>query len=152
MNKETEQNKIKVLFLQRDPQGKRFGSGEWIDGVTIYINNFRTKENRMVADVDIKTDETYVNKQGKVCNRHKVCGILSLTQDEATIIVELDGKKEKLTCEPRKVTGRANGKEYLLLDFANERTNPYEADLGLGTETKEIDVDDLDSVAEEMGL
>lgn len=147
-----EQNKLKVIFLQRDPEGKRFGSGEWVDGVNVYINNFRTKENKMVADVDYKTDETYVNKQGKVCNRHQVCGILSLTQDEAVIIVDLNGKKEKLTCAPRKVIGKANGKEYLLLDFADTRTNPYEADLGLGTEVKEGDWDDVDAAAEEMGL
>lgn len=147
-----EQNKLKVLFLQRDPQGKRFGSGEWVEGVNVYVNNFRTKENKMVADVDVKTDETYTNKQGKVCNRHKICGILSLTQDEATIVVELDGKKEKLTCTPRKVVGRTNGKDYLLLDFANIRTNPYESDLGFGDEARVVDVDELDSVAEEMGL
>lgn len=146
-----EQNKIKVIFLQRDPEGKRFGSGEWVEGVTIYINNFRTKENKMVADVDYKTEETYVNKQGKVCYRHKLCGILSLTQDEATIIVELNGTKDKLTCVPRKVVGRTNGKEYLLLDFADDRTNPYEADL-FGNETKEGDWDDVDAAAEEMGL
>lgn len=148
-----EQNKIKVIFLQRDPEGKRFGSGEWVEGVNVYINNFRTKEGKLVADVDYKTDETYVNKQGKVCNRHKVCGILSLTQDEATIIVELNGTKDKLTCTPRKVVGRTNGKEYLLLDFADDRTNPYESDLfGSDTAVKEGDWDDVDAAAEEMGL
>ena len=74
-----------------------------------------------------------------------------MTQDEATIIVELNGTKDKLTCVPRKVVGRTNGKEYLLLDFADDRTNPYEADL-FGNETKEGDWDDVDAAAEEMGL
>lgn len=142
-----EQNKIKVIFLQRDPQGKRFGSGEWIEGVNVYVNNFRVKADRMVADVDMKTDETYVNKQGKVCNRHQICGMLSLTQDEAIIVVEMNGKKERLTCTPRKVIGRANGKEYLLLDFADTRTNPYESDLGIAEPAQEIDVEDLDKIS-----
>ena len=142
-----EQNKIKVIFLQRDPQGKRFGSGEWVEGVNVYVNNFRVKADRMVADVDMKTDETYVNKQGKVCNRHQICGMLSLTQDEAIIVVEMNGKKERLTCTPRKVVGRTNGKEYLLLDFADTRTNPYEADLGFTEPVQEIDVEDLDKVS-----
>ena len=142
-----EQNKIKVIFLQRDPQGKRFGSGEWIEGVNVYVNNFRVKADRMVADVDMKTDETYVNKQGKVCNRHQICGMLSLTQDEAIIVVEMNGKKERLTCAPRKVVGRTNGKEYLLLDFADTRTNPYESDLGIAEPAQEIDVEDLDKIS-----
>lgn len=142
-----EQNKSKVIFLQRDPQGKRFGSGEWIEGVNVYVNNFRVKADRMVADVDMKTDETYVNKQGKVCNRHQICGMLSLTQDEAIIVVEMNGKKERLTCTPRKVIGRANGKEYLLLDFADTRTNPYESDLGIAEPAQEIDVEDLDKIS-----
>ena len=142
-----EQNKIKVIFLQRDPQGKRFGSGEWVEGVNVYVNNFRVKADRMVADVDMKTDETYVNKQGKVCNRHQICGMLSLTQDEALIVVEMNGKKERLTCAPRKVVGRTNGKEYLLLDFADTRTNPYESDLGIAESAQEIDVEDLDKIS-----
>lgn len=142
-----EQNKIKVIFLQRDPQGKRFGSGEWVEGVNVYVNNFRVKADRMVADVDMKTDETYVNKQGKVCNRHQICGMLSLTQDEAIIVVEMNGKKERLTCAPRKVVGRTNGKEYLLLDFADTRTNPYESDLGIAESAQEIDVEDLDKIS-----
>ena len=143
-----EQNKLKVIFLQKDPQGKRFGSGEWVDGVTIYINNFRTKANKLVADVDVKTNETYTNKQGKVCNRHKLCGILSLSSDEATIIVDINGKKEKLSCEPRTVTGRANGKPYVLLDFATDRTNPYESDLGLDADGWS----DVEAAAEDIGL
>lgn len=127
-----EQNKLKVIFLQKDQNGQKFGSGEWTEGVNVYVNNFRKKADFVVADVDTKTDETYVNKAGKVCTKHKVCGIMQLTPEECTIIVDLNGVKEKLTCVPRNVVGKSNGKAYVVLDFnGDDRVNPYESDLGL---------------------
>lgn len=144
-----EQNKSKVIFLQKDPNGQRFGSGEWEEGTMVYVNNFRKKESFTVADVDVKTDETYVNKAGKVCNKHSICGIMRLTPEECTIIVDLNGKKEKLTCTPRNVVGKSNGKAYVVLDFNGDgRINPYENELGLG----EADIEDIDAVAESIGL
>jgi hypothetical protein len=144
-----EQNKLKVIFLQKDPQGQRFGSGEWFEGTNVYVNNFRKKESFIVADVDVKTDETYVNKAGRVCNKHAVCGMMKLTPDECTIIVDLNGKKEKLTCVPRNVVGKTNGKPYIVLDFnGDSRVNPYENDLGFGG----ADIDDIDAAAEAIGL
>lgn len=144
-----EQNKSKVIFLQKDPNGQRFGSGEWTEGTMVYVNNFRKKESFTVADVDVKTDETYVNKAGKVCNKHSICGIMRLTPEECTIIVDLNGKKEKLTCTPRNVVGKSNGKAYVVLDFNGDgRINPYENELGLG----EADIEDIDAVAESIGL
>lgn len=143
-----EQNKTKVIFLQQDPRGQKFGSGEWVEGVNVYVNNFRKKESVLVADVDIKTNETYVNKAGRVCNKHSVCGMMKLTPDECTIIVDLNGKKEKLTCTPRNVIGKQNGKPYVVLDFnGDDRVNPYEGDLGFGS-----DIEDIDAVAESIGL
>lgn len=135
-----EKNKTKVLFLQKDPTGKQFGSGEWTNGVTVYVNNFRKKNDALVADIDIKTDETYVNKAGKVCNRHKVCGIMRLTPEECVAVVEIDGHKEKLTCVPRNVIGKANGKPYVVLDFnGDDRVNPYESDLGFDSNEEALD-------------
>lgn len=144
-----EQNKLKVIFLQKDPNGQKFGSGEWVDGVNVYVNNFRKKENFIVADVDIKTDETYVNKAGKVCNKHAVCGMLKMTPEECTIIVDLGGKKEKLTCTPRNVIGKRNNKPYVVLDFnGDDRVNPYANELGFG----DADLEDIDAAAEAIGL
>lgn len=144
-----DQNKLKVIFLQKDQNGQKFGSGEWIEGINVYVNNFRKKESFTVADVDIKTDETYVNKAGRVCNKHKVCGMMKLTPEECTIIVDLNGKKEKLSCVPRNVVGKQNGKPYVVLDFNGDtRVNPYESDLGLN----ESDLDDIDAAAEAIGL
>lgn len=135
-----EQNKLKVIFLQKDQNGQKFGSGEWVEGVNVYVNNFRKKGDAVVADVDVKTDETYVNKQGKVCNRHKVCGIMRLTPEECTVIVDLNGKKEKLTCVPRNVIGKANGKAYVVLDFNGDgRVNPYESELGFSSNEEALD-------------
>lgn len=135
-----EQNKYRVIFLQKDQNGQKFGSGEWIDGVTVYVNNFRKKADFTVADVDIKTDETYVNKAGKVCNKHAVCGIMKVTPEEATIIVDLNGNKEKLTCVPRNVIGKKNGKPYIVLDFnGDDRVNPYENDLGFSSNEEALD-------------
>lgn len=146
-----EKSKLKVLFLQKGQDGNRFGSGEWVDGVNVYINNFRKKGEATIADVDIKTDETYVNKQGKVCNRHKVCGIMRITPEECTIIVEMNGVKEKMTCTPRNVVGKKNGKAYVVLDFnGDDRVNPYESDLGF--ESNEEALDSMAAAAEEMGL
>lgn len=139
-----EQNKLKVIFLQHDPNGQRFGSGEWTEGVNVYVNNFRKKNEVLVADVDVKTDETYVNKAGRVCTRHKVCGIMRLTPEECTIVVDLNGKKEKLSCTPRNVIGKTNNKAYVVLDFNGDtRVNPYESDLGLSG-PQEIDIDEID--------
>lgn len=135
-----EQNKLKVIFLQKDPNGQKFGSGEWVEGVTVYVNNFRKKAEFTVADVDIKTDETYVNKAGKVCNKHSVCGIMKLTPEECTIVVELNGVKEKLTCTPRNVIGKRNNKPYVVLDFnGDSRTNPYENDLGFSSNEEALE-------------
>lgn len=134
------ENKTKVIFLQKDPNGQKFGSGEWVEGVNVYVNNFRKKADFTVADVDIKTDETYVNKAGKVCNKHAVCGIMKLTPEECTIIVELNGVKEKLTCVPRNVIGKRNNKPYVVLDFnGNSRVNPYENDLGFSSNEEALD-------------
>ena len=135
-----EQNKLKVIFLQKDPNGQKFGSGEWVEGVTVYVNNFRKKAEFTVADVDIKTDETYVNKAGKVCNKHSVCGIMKLTPEECTIVVELNGVKEKLTCTPRNVIGKRNNKPYVVLDFNGDiRKNPYENVLGLSSNEEALE-------------
>lgn len=134
------ENKTKVIFLQKDPNGQKFGSGEWVEGVNVYVNNFRKKADCTVADVDIKTDETYVNKAGKVCNKHAVCGIMKLTPEECTIIVELNGVKEKLTCVPRNVIGKRNNKPYVVLDFnGNSRVNPYENDLEFSSNEEALD-------------
>ena len=146
-----ENDGLKVIFLQKDPEGKRFGSGEWVKGTTVYVNNFRKKADATIADVDIKTDETYVNKQGKVCNRHKVCGIMRLTPEECTIVIDINGVKEKLSCEPRNVVGKKNNKPYVVLDFNGDtRVNPYESDLGFGSNEETLDA--MAAAAEEMGL
>lgn len=125
-----EQNKTRVLFCQADPNGKIFGSGEWDNGTQIYLNNFRKKGDATVADVDFKTNESYENKQGKVCFRHELCGMLSYTASGAKMVIQLpNSKKEMVTCSPRTIVGKKNNKEYLLLDFSGADKNPFESDL-----------------------
>lgn len=139
MNNENE-SKTKVLFLQKDDKGQRFGSGQWTETETVYVKNFRMKNDMLVADVDKKTDETYINKQGKEVTRHAICGMLVFkSQEEAIIVVEMNGKKEKLSCSPRNVVGRSNGREYIVLDFNTQEVNPYAADLGLVSNQEMLD-------------
>lgn len=133
-----EQNKTRVLFCQVGRDGKLFGSGEWDNGLQIYLNNFRKKGETTVADVDYKTNESYENKQGKVCFRHQLCGVLSYTADEAKMIINVpSADKETVTCTPRTIVGKANGKQYLLLDFSDADKNPYEDELFGATPTVE---------------
>ena len=108
-----EQNKARVIFCQAGANGKIFGSGEWDNGLQIYVNNFRKKGDLTVADVDYKTNESYENKQGKICFKHELCGMLSYNADEAKMVIQVpDAKKEVVTCTPRTIVGKSNGKEY----------------------------------------
>lgn len=141
-----EQNKSRVIFCQVGTDGKLFGSGEWDGGLQIYVNNFRKKGEATVADVDYKTNESYENKQGKVCFKHELCGILSYTADEGKILIKTpDGKKETITCNPRTIVGKKNGKQYLLLDFSGADKNPFEDEF-FGPQTNEEALDSLSDV------
>ena len=127
MNEEKQQNKEKVIFLQTEKDGRPFGSGEWVDGVQVYVKNFRKKNGVTYADVDTKTTETYTNKNGEERFKHRTIGCLRIDNGEADIVVELySGSVEKRNCSVRKVTGKKNGKEYTLLDFSDASANPYE--------------------------
>lgn len=142
-----EQNKARVIFCQAGPNGKIFGSGEWDNGLQIYVNNFRKKGNKTVADVDYKTNESYENKQGKVCFKHELCGMLSYDSDEAKMIIQApDAKKEIVTCQPRTIVGKSNGKEYLLLDFSDADKNPFEDELFAGEKTTAEALDELSDI------
>lgn len=131
-----EQNKARVIFCQAGQDGKLFGSGEWDNGLQIYLNNFRKKGELTVADVDYKTNEQYINKAGKECFRHELCGMMSYNQDEARMVIQVpDAQKVIVTCTPRTIIGKRNGKQYLLLDFSDADKNPFEDDL-LGADAK----------------
>lgn len=139
-----EQNKARVIFCQAGANGKIFGSGEWDNGLQIYVNNFRKKGDLTVADVDYKTNESYENKQGKICFKHELCGMLSYNADEAKMAIQVpDAKKEIVNCTPRTIVGKTNGKEYLLLDFSDAGKNPFEDDLFGDEKTNEQALDEL---------
>lgn len=139
-----EQNKARVIFCQAGANGKIFGSGEWDNGLQIYVNNFRKKGDLTVADVDYKTNESYENKQGKICFKHELCGMLSYNADEAKMAIQVpDAKKEIVNCTPRTIVGKNNGKEYLLLDFSGADKNPFEDDLFGDEKTNEQALDEL---------
>lgn len=139
-----EQNKARVIFCQAGANGKIFGSGEWDNGLQIYVNNFRKKGDLTVADVDYKTNESYENKQGKICFKHELCGMLSYNADEAKMAIQVpDAKKEIVNCTPRTIVGKTNGKEYLLLDFSGADKNPFEDDLFGDEKTNEQALDEL---------
>lgn len=142
-----EQNKARVIFCQADANNKIFGSGEWDNGLQIYVNNFRKKGDFTVADVDFKTNESYENKQGKVCFKHELCGMLSYNSAEAKMVIQVPGsKKEMVTCTPRTIVGKRNGKEYLLLDFSGADKNPFEDDLFGEEKTNEQALDELSDI------
>ena len=142
-----EQNKARVIFCQAGSNGKIFGSGEWDNGLQIYVNNFRKKGDLTVADVDYKTNESYENKQGKVCFKHELCGMLSYNADEAKMVIQVpDAKKDIVACTPRTIVGKNNGKEYLLLDFSDADKNPFEDDLFGDEKTNEQALDELSDI------
>lgn len=136
-NNTNDSKSLKTFFLQRDENGERFGSGQWTDGVTLYVNRFRKADDGYIADVQIKTDETYVNKRGELRYAHKTIGVLKLTQDEATVIVDLPTGKERLTCAPKNVVSSKNNKAYIILNFGDDahvQVNPYESELNTTNE------------------
>lgn len=142
-----EQNKTRVIFCQVGRDGKLFGSGEWDNGLQIYVNNFRKKGEMTVADVDYKTNESYENKQGKICFKHELCGMLSYTAQESNMVIQVPGsQKERVSCVPRTIVGKSNGKEYLLLDFSGADKNPFEDDLLGAEKTNEQALDELADV------
>lgn len=141
-----EQNKARVIFCQMGRDNKLFGSGEWDGGLQIYVNNFRKKGEATVADVDYKTEETYTNKAGKECFKHELCGMLAYTESEGKMVIKTpNGTKETVTCTPRTVVGKTNGKQYLLLDFSGADKNPFEDEL-FGQETNEQVLDNLSDI------
>ena len=139
--------KPRVFFARKDNEGRRYASGIWDDGTKVYFKNFRETNNMVIADVDYQTTEQYENKQGKLVYRHKVCGALSLTPTKATLIIELNDTKERLTCEPRQVNAKATGEPLLVLDFGNGSSlNPYVDDLY--TADAESNKEALDQISE----
>lgn len=140
-----DENKInpRVFFARVDQDGRRYASGVWDDGTKVYMKNFRESADGMLADVDYQTDEQYENKQGKMVYRHKVCGAVKMTSTKATMVIEIAGKKERLTCEPRQVNAKATGEQMIVLDFGNGASlNPYVDELA--DDPKEAEsIDDL---------
>lgn len=142
--------KPRVFFARKDQEGKRFASGTWDDGTKVYIKNFRESNNGLVADVDYQTNEQYENNQGKMVFRHKICGAVSISETKATMIIEINGKKERLVCEPRQVKAKKTGEPLLILDFG-DGDNPYVSDLfdGEPAEEKTVDLDSIDQLVDD---
>ena len=141
-----EQNKTRVIFCQVGKDNKLFGSGEWDGGLQVYANNFRRKGDVTVADVDYKTNEMYTNKAGKEYFKHELCGMLAYSEGEGKIVIKTpDGKKETVTCTPKTVVGKSNGKQYLLLDFSGADKNPFEEEL-LGAVSNEQTLSELSDI------
>lgn len=140
--------KPRVFFARVDQEGRRYASGVWDDGTKVYMKNFRESADGMLADVDFQTDEQYENKQGKMVFRHKVCGAVKMSATKATMVIEIAGKKERLTCEPRRVKAKATGEEMIVLDFGNGASlNPYIDDLE--EEPKQVDVESIDQLVDD---
>lgn len=152
MNEETKVSP-RVFFARKDNEGKRYASGVWDDGTKVYIKNFRETNGGLIADVDYQTNEQYENKQGKLVFRHKICGAVSISATKAVMVIEINGKKERLTCEPRQVNAKMTGEPMLVLDFGNGASiNPYVDDL-LGDENegqeKTIELDSIDKLVDD---
>lgn len=145
-----DENKInpRVFFARKDKEGKRFASGEWDDGTKVYMKNFRETTDGVIADVDYQTDEQYENKQGNLVYRHKICGALSLSPTKAVLVIELNGKKERLVCTPRQVLSKKTQEPMVVMDFGDGATNnPYIDDLN--AEPKQVDVDSIDQLVDD---
>lgn len=152
MDKQNEA-KPRVFFARKDQEGKRFASGIWDDGTKVYIKNFRETTDGLIADVDYQTNEQYENRQGKMVFRHVVCGAVSISATKAVMVIEINGKKERLTCEPRQANSKKTGEPLLILDFGNgSSTNPYVDDLYVDTAPdapKEIEVESIDQLVDD---
>lgn len=146
-------NKVnpRVFFARVDKDGRRYASGVWDDGTKVYIKNFRESNGGMLADVDYQTDEQYENTQGKMVFRHKVCGAVSMTSTKATMVIEINGTKERLTCEPRQVKSKKTGEDMVVLDFGNGSSlNPYVDELMTEEEEeKTVEVNDIDKLVDD---
>ena len=133
MTEEKKYDNSKTMFLQADEKGQKYGSGEWEDGVKLYIKNIRKVDAYQVGDVSTPTPEVYTNKNGDVRFKHRTCGILKYNQSDALLILELyEGQKEQFTCSPKIITSKKTNKEMLMFDFSGRNygePNPYEKDL-----------------------
>lgn len=123
----------RILFCNKDEQGRRYGSGDWDDGVKIFLTNFRTEGSYMIADVTTPTLDTYINKAGQERFKHRTCGILKFTGDKAKIVVELfEGDKQEAFCVPQEKASKKDGRPFIMLDFSGKSSgpaNPYADDV-----------------------
>ena len=106
-------DKNKVIILESGARGY-FGTGKWSENVIVYASHFRKDDDWMIGDLDTKTDDSYVNRSGKTCYRHRNCGTLRFNQDKCEIDIDISGR-ETLTCEPKICI--KNGNPKILLDF-----------------------------------
>lgn len=108
-------DKNKVITLQMTDRGiLTFGTGYWTENTCIYVTNFLQKDGVILADIDTKSDDSYINRTGRKCYRHRMCGSVQLTKELCKIIIDIDGKEE-YTCKPKVYT--ENNKRYVMLDF-----------------------------------
>lgn len=127
---EKKYDNTKTMFVKTGRTGHLYGNCEWADGVQLYANDFRDDGGFLVADIRMATDETFIGKNGKELKVYKTVGILKCNSEKATIVVDIDGNKEILTCNPREVTTR-DGETMTIMNFRGDDRpkNPYAADL-----------------------
>lgn len=123
----------RILFCNKDEKGRRYGSGDWDNGVKLYLKNFRNEGSFIIADVATPTLETYINKNGEERFQHRTCGILKFTAEKAKMVLELfDGDKQEFFCTPTEKLAKKDGRPFIILDFSGKSTgpaNPYEEDV-----------------------
>lgn len=107
-------DEIKVIRLGMIDNTLSFGSGNWTEDIKVFVNNFRTEDGIIIADLSTKSEESYENRQGRTCYRHRNCGTIRLTREKCIINIDVDGEEE-LTCKP--IDYIEDGKWYVKLDF-----------------------------------
>lgn len=106
--------KIKVITIEITNGKYVYGAGRWTEDIIVYVNKFRNEDGMVIANLDTKTDESYINRFGRKCYRHRNCGTIRLTREKCIINIDVNGEEE-LICTPKDFIEK--GKRYILLDF-----------------------------------
>lgn len=105
---------LKVITIGKTDGVFKFGSGKWTEDIMVFVVNFRTEDGVTIADLSTKSEESYKDRKGRTCYRHRNCGTIRLTREKCIINIDVDGE-EQLTCKPKDFIEK--GKRYILLDF-----------------------------------
>lgn len=96
------------------------------DDNKLYIRNVRKiSQERIVADIQADTGNTFLNKANKVCKEYKTVGALVMTSVSGELALSIGGKNIKESFEVSQHSSQKG--DYMRLTFAEP--NPYLAGL-----------------------